>query len=147
MSLLHTVPGETPIDDLSGLKIKGLTLRSELNLHEAQNILKAAEKYFLDPLTRKKVPFDFVWAVKLHGEMFGEVWAWAGKLRQHDLNIGVPWGQVEGRLFELFKKMEYWVELDWVDQAAMLHHEAVFIHPFTNGNGRWSRMLANIGSD
>jgi Fic family protein len=26
----------------------------------------------------------------------------------------------------------------------MLHHKAVFIHPFENGNGRWSRMLANV---
>jgi len=28
--------------------------------------------------------------------------------------------------------------------AAMLHHRAVHIHPFPNGNGRWSRMRANI---
>ena len=26
----------------------------------------------------------------------------------------------------------------------MLHHRSVSIHPFPNGNGRWSRMLANI---
>jgi Fic family protein len=26
----------------------------------------------------------------------------------------------------------------------MLHHRAVSIHPFVNGNGRWARMLANI---
>ncbi len=31
-----------------------------------------------------------------------------------------------------------------VTQAAMLHYEAVRIHPFLNGNGRWSRALANI---
>ena len=31
-----------------------------------------------------------------------------------------------------------------VEQAARLHHKAVAIHPFLNGNGRWSRMLANI---
>jgi Fic family protein len=30
------------------------------------------------------------------------------------------------------------------EQAARLHHRAVAIHPFANGNGRWSRMLANI---
>ncbi len=28
--------------------------------------------------------------------------------------------------------------------AARLHHRAVQIHPFKNGNGRWSRMLSNI---
>jgi fido (protein-threonine AMPylation protein) len=31
------------------------------------------------------------------------------------------------------------------EQAAMLHHRAVVIHPFENGNGRWSRLMANIG--
>jgi Fic family protein len=33
---------------------------------------------------------------------------------------------------------------DVVEIAARLHHRAVVIHPFINGNGRWSRMLANI---
>ena len=28
--------------------------------------------------------------------------------------------------------------------ATKNHHRAVQIHPFQNGNGRWSRMLANI---
>ena len=30
------------------------------------------------------------------------------------------------------------------EQAARLHHRAVSIHPFLNGNGRWSRLLSNI---
>ena len=31
-----------------------------------------------------------------------------------------------------------------LEQAVRLHHRAVRIHPFPNGNGRWARMLANI---
>jgi fido (protein-threonine AMPylation protein) len=34
------------------------------------------------------------------------------------------------------------VQLD--EQAARIHHRAVLVHPFPNGNGRWSRMLANV---
>jgi len=34
--------------------------------------------------------------------------------------------------------------MDLVEQSARLHHRAVLIHPFQNGNGRWARMLANI---
>jgi Fic family protein len=34
--------------------------------------------------------------------------------------------------------------MNLIEQAARLHHRAVFIHPFLNGNGRWARMLANI---
>jgi Fic family protein len=35
-------------------------------------------------------------------------------------------------------------EMEMIEQAARLHHQAVFIHPFLNGNGRWARLLANI---
>ena len=34
--------------------------------------------------------------------------------------------------------------IDLSEQAVLLHHRAVQIHPFENGNGRWSRLLANI---
>ncbi len=139
-----SIPGDTPIDDLSGLKVKGIRLRKELNLHEAENILQAAQKYFTGRLTRRKAPFDFVWLLRLHQEMFGNVWAWAGRLRQFDTNLGVPYRQIEGRLFDLLQDMEYWHDSPWPLQAAMLHHRSVSIHPFLNGNGRWSRMLANI---
>jgi len=34
--------------------------------------------------------------------------------------------------------------MDLTEQATRLHHIAVEIHPFPNGNGRWGRMLTNI---
>lgn len=34
--------------------------------------------------------------------------------------------------------------MDLIEQAVRLHHRAVQIHPFENGNGRWSRMLGDI---
>ena len=144
MALLRPVPGETPIDDLSGLKVKGVRTRRELNRLEAENILKASEKYFLGRLTARKAPFDYSWVLRLHGEMFGDVWAWAGNLRTHPTNIGVSPQQIEQLLADLLLRLPYWKDEPWVTQAAMLHHEAVRIHPFTNNNGRWSRMLTNI---
>jgi Fic family protein len=31
------------------------------------------------------------------------------------------------------------------DEAALrLHHRLVWIHPFSNGNGRWSRIVADL---
>ena len=77
-------------------------------------------------------------------QMFGDVWTWAGRPRHFDTNLGVPSHQIEGMLFDLLKDMEYWTDTPWLMQAAMLHHRSVLIHPFPNGNGRWSRMLANI---
>ena len=89
-------------------------------------------------------PFDFVWALQLHKEMFGQVWTWAGSTRKIDLNLGVPWQQVEIQLYDLLLRLPYWKDMPLFEQAARLHHGAVAIHPFENGNGRWSRMLANI---
>jgi fido (protein-threonine AMPylation protein) len=78
--------------------------------------------------------------------MFGKVWKWAGVFRTHDLNIGVPWQHIETKLEVLLGNLRAWQEGDMplIEQAARLHHQAVFIHPFENGNGRWSRLLASI---
>ncbi len=146
MAKWQTLPGETPIDDISGLKLKGVRTRKQLAAVEAENVLKATVKYLAARPSRRLAPFDLNWMFKLHSEMFGDVWDWAGKPRQVDLNIGVVWYQVEAELQNLINDLEYW-EKNWpdlVEQAAHLHHRAVHIHPFANGNGRWARMLANI---
>jgi Fic-DOC domain mobile mystery protein B len=146
MSLLDPIPGATPIDDISGLKVKRISTRAELAKAEAENIRKAFVKYMAAKPSRKIAPFNFTWSLRLHEEMFGDVWTWAGQLRKIDLNFGVRWDQVEGQLFSLFKDLPQWGQngMALSDQAVQLHHKAVFIHPFLNGNGRWSRLLANI---
>jgi Fic-DOC domain mobile mystery protein B len=140
------LPGETPITDFSELKVKGITTKGQLNVFEAENIRKALVKYLARKPTRKSARFDYAWSLQLHREMFGEVWKWGGRTRTSDLTIGVPWNQVEPRLYALLGDLAYWKEngTDLLEQAVVLHHRAVEIHPFLNGNGRWSRMLANI---
>jgi Fic-DOC domain mobile mystery protein B len=141
-----SIPGETPLDDLSGLKVKDIATRAQLNAVEAENIRQAAVKYFAGRLSRRSARFDFSWLLKLHREMFGDVWAWAGRPRKCNLNLGVPWPHVETRLYILLQNLQFWNDQtkDLLEQAALLHHEAVAIHPFMNGNGRWARMLSNI---
>jgi Fic-DOC domain mobile mystery protein B len=141
----NAIPGETPID-ISGLKISGINNRQELSVVEAENVRKAIVKYFGGSLSRRTAKFDRAWMLKLHHEMFGDVWKWAGKARTSDLNLGSPWHQVTTRIQDLCADLAYW-EMHWPDvleQAVHLHHRAVQIHPFLNGNGRWARLLANI---
>ena len=140
------VPGETPIDDVSGLKIPAITTRAELSRHEAENINRAVLKYLASRPTRRKAPFDFSWCLQLHREMFGDVWSWAGEVRSIPLNIGVPVHRIASDMQQLLNDLHSWpnFQMDVVEQSARLHHRAVQIHPFSNGNGRWSRMLANI---
>jgi fido (protein-threonine AMPylation protein) len=129
------IDGETPIDDRSGLLDKGIVTRQQLNAVEAANILRAAETYFLGPPALKASQFDYTFGRKLHRQMFCDVWSWAGELRRVNPNIGVPWQQIETRLYELFASIPYWAEQPWSVQAAWLHHKAVFIHPFRKISG------------
>jgi fido (protein-threonine AMPylation protein) len=144
MPLFEPIDGETPIDDVSGLMVKGIALRSELNVVEAANILKATEKYLIGPVTERLAPFDFTWVCRLHKEMFGDVWKWAGTFRTDQTNISIPPHLIETQVYDLVACLPFWKDQPWPVQAAHLHHRAVAIHPFPNGNGRWSRMLANI---
>lgn len=139
----------TPLDDISGLKLdtsKPYTM-DEISLYEAKNITKATLKYLSLVPDKKLAPFSFEWLLLLHKEMFGEVWEWAGKLRQVELSIGVKAYLVSTEIKKLVDDLEFWEQnksFDVIETASRIHHRAVQIHPFLNGNGRWSRMLANI---
>lgn len=137
------IADESPVDP-SGLRRKGITTRAELNAVEAQNVGKAVLKYLGQKPNRKSAPFTYGWSLQVHRDMFGDVWRWAGKPRLRDLSIGVPWATIPERLFNLLKDFQVWEGMDAVEKAARLHHGAVQIHPFENGNGRWSRLIANI---
>lgn len=140
------IEGQTPIDDLSGLRIKGIRTTAELNAAEAENIRKATIRYLASRPSRRLARFDLPWAMRLHAEMFGDVWLWAGKLRRHETNLGSTPHLIEMELHNLFEDLAAWEasEMARLEQAVRLHHGAVRIHPFANGNGRWSRMLANV---
>lgn len=139
----------TPLDDVSGLKLpknKVYTLK-EIYEYEAKNIAKITIKYLSAPPTKKEAPFSYNWMMSLHEEMFGDVWDWAGKLRKIELSIGIKAYLVPMELKNLCDDIAYWNShktFDVFERATRIHHRAVQIHPFQNGNGRWSRMLANI---
>ena len=139
----------TPLDDISGLILPSdrvYTLK-EIYVAEANNIALATLKYLSAPPSRKLAPFTYDWLSKLHEEMFGDVWDWAGKFRQIELSIGIKAYMVPTALKELANDISYWdanKTYDIYETAARIHHRAVQVHPYQNGNGRWSRMLANI---
>jgi Fic-DOC domain mobile mystery protein B len=135
-------PGETPID-VSGLELKDIGTRAELNRAEAENIRKVVVKYLAVRPSRRSATFTLTWVKRLHQQMFGDVWAWAGEFRRENLNLGCDWHQVPIQLQALLDDLAFWDD-DVLVQAARLHQRAVRIHPFANGNGRWARMLANI---
>ena len=140
------IDGETPIDP-SELKIPGITSRDELNIAEMENIRKAEVKYLSGKPSRRTAKFDFAWFLHLHKEMFCDVWKWAGRIRDVELNIGSPPCSIACNLEDLIRDLCSWTDFGMaiLEQGAHLHHRAVKIHPFPNGNGRWSRLLRIFG--
>lgn len=144
-----TLDDATLFDDISGLKLpknKVYTIK-EIYIKEAENIADATIKYLSAIPTKKEAPFTYDWFLLLHKEMFGNVWEWAGKLRLVELSIGIKAYLVPMELKKLSDDLLFWdknTTFDFYEIATRLHHRAVQIHPFKNGNGRWSRMLANI---
>ncbi len=141
--------GATPIEDAEGLIPGAILTYGDLCVVEAENILAAAGRH----LARRKNPggawLDEPFIRRLHGDMFGMVWRWAGKYRQVELNVGVAPDRVIDEIGRLVGDFRHWnslapEEMPVLESAVRLHHRLTWIHPFPNGNGRHSRMIADI---
>lgn len=140
------ISGQTPIDDLSGLRDRSLRTQAQLNEAEAENIRRAMVRSLLAPPPDPAEDFSVPAMCALHRSMFGRVWEWAGQLRRRELKIGSPPRRIEVDLHGLAEDLQAWRTgaMPMEEQGARLHHRAVQIHPFQNGNGRWARLLANL---
>ena len=136
----------TPLtpEEREGLKPKWITLRRELNEFETRNILDA--EIWLATHKQCDVLND-TFLMKLHKRMFGQVWKWTGEYRNTERNIGVAPYQIPVKLKALFDDVKFWIEYHTfpnLEIAVRLHHKLVLIHPFPNGNGRISRLMADL---
>lgn len=148
MDIFEADDNSTPLtpEEKDGLKLKWITLRSELNEAEARNIVQA--QVWLMSNKNKDIYSD-VFLRNLHKKMFGDVWKWAGKYRETERNIGVAPYQIPIKLMQLFEDAKYWIANKTFSNheiAVRLHHKLVQIHPFPNGNGRLSRLMADLAS-
>jgi Fic-DOC domain mobile mystery protein B len=140
--------GASPLDDISELLRNEITTRRQLDEAESLNILEALE---WTERGRLEDVFTVAFYQKLHTRMFDEVWGWAGRLRSVTgvrPNIGVPPEKVPSELGRV--AMEF--SREWNDHyddsilpfVARYHHSLVAVHPFNNGNGRWSRLACDV---
>lgn len=141
--------GATPLspDDYVGLIPLWVSSRADLNQAEASNISDAQDLYFSRRLSLTTI-LDDLFVRKLHMNMYCDVWTWAGKYRTRELSIGVPSNQVAIEVKNLMGDSSLWFETTNTgeqDQAiCRVHHRLVAVHPFINGNGRMSRMYADL---
>jgi len=147
---IHYEDGQTPLDEdeKDGLLIAAITTRSELDEVEQRNIEEAI-RWTIE--RRKKFMASEIltesFMCELHKRMLAGVWQWAGSFRNSNKNIGVDKYQVATDLRMLLGDCIYWIENNTFNPdeiAVRFKHRIVSIHCFANGNGRHSRLIADI---
>jgi fido (protein-threonine AMPylation protein) len=107
-------------------------------------LLPEADRGDLTPESVLKVGF----VQDLHRQLYAEIWTWGGELRRYNTNIGVDWYQIAVELRTALDDVLYrWNETDdWTarELGIAAHAATVRIHPFVDGNGRSTRLLADL---
>jgi Fic-DOC domain mobile mystery protein B len=114
-----------------------------LNQAEQQNIYRAQEW----ALARRRDLLTDKFVKALHRRMLGDVWRWAGKFRTSERNLGMKPYEVPIAVRQLLDDTRVWIEHKSYARdeiAVRFHHRLVQIHPFVNGNGRHSRLMADL---
>lgn len=138
--------GATPLthEETLGLIPSYITQRGELNEAEQVNITTGESWAFSRP--RDVLEVDFL--CELHRRMFGQVWRWAGKYsRERNRRLGLDQYQIPTALYALVDEVRGWIAFQSYlpDEIALrFHHRLTQIHPFANGNGRFSRTAADL---
>ncbi len=145
---LTYIQGQTPLDEeeKEGLLIPTITTQAELNEFEQQNIEDAMLWLIGRPLKAETI-FTEKFIRELHKRMFGQVWAWAGDFRKTDKNLGTDKWQIPVSLRTLYEDALYWLQEGTYppdELAVRFKHRIVSIHCFSNGNGRHSRLMADV---
>lgn len=142
------ISGQTSLDDeeKEGLRIAAIATRQELDEFEQQNI-EDAMQWFFSKKPKPEALFSERFIRNLHKRMYGKVWKWAGEFRTTEKNIGVASWKIPSELKVLLDDALFWTEKETYppdELAIRFKHRLVSIHCFPNGNGRHSRLIADI---
>jgi Fic-DOC domain mobile mystery protein B len=121
-----------------------IAYRRDLNQAEQENIGRGQE-WALNPRRRHLLSEKFI--KDLHRQILGDVWRWAGTFRTSQRNIGIDYWLIPTELRQLLEDAKAWIEIKTYPSdeiAVRLHHGLVRIHAFPNGNGRHSRLMADL---
>lgn len=144
--MIEIEDGATPLeyDEIKGLIPTHITTKGELDALELENIARASA--WMQTIKADKIlNTDFI--CLLHKKMFGDVWKWAGKYRKTEKNIGIRHVDIPVEVLKLCDEAVGWIEFDAYppdEFAVRFHHRLVLIHPFSNGNGRHARLMADL---
>jgi Fic-DOC domain mobile mystery protein B len=140
--------GQTPLneEEKDGLQILSINTREELDEFEQLNIEKAIQWTFGKKIKAEQL-FSEKFIKDLHKRMYGEVWKWAGTFRTSEKNLGVKNYLIAIELKQLLDDAIFWKDNNTYNSeelAIRFKHRLVSIHCFANGNGRHSRLMADL---
>jgi Fic-DOC domain mobile mystery protein B len=141
--------GQTPLseEEKEGLLLKHISTQGELNEAEQLNIEEAVQWTL-----GRRFPADVIlseeFTRELHNHMYREIWGWAGDFRKSEKNLGIEnCAQIPIELRKLIDDSKFWVDRKTYPEdeiAVRFKHRIVSIHCFPNGNGRHSRLMADV---
>lgn len=145
---LEYLNGQTPLDEeeKEGLLIPSIATREELDEFEQQNVEEAFQWLIGKSIKPERI-FSEKFICDVHKRMLNQVWKWAGTFRQTQKNIGVGYWMISQDLNMLLGDAVLWFNNDVYppdELAIRFKHRLVSIHCFSNGNGRHSRLMADI---
>lgn len=126
------------------------TTREQLQRAESRGLGRASEAY--DFLASQRDDgglwlLDDLGLRAFHREAFGEIWDWAGSYRRRESNIGVAPEAIAVAVRDAMDDARAWHddgEVPAVEVALRLHHRLGRVHPFAGGNGRATRIWAEL---
>lgn len=144
-NIFDAVKHATPLsmDEIEDLIPTHVTLRSELNELEQANIGQADSWAFL----RRRNVLQESFLKGLHWRMFKNVWRWSGDYRKTEKNLGVLPHLIQPGLYQIVGDLRVALQhkaYEPDELALRLSHRLVCVHPFANGNGRWSRLVGDL---
>lgn len=143
----------------SDILINSLNIHDEALLEEAERDISSV---CANQIEFSLPPYDLNYFCALHKALFGDLYPWAGELRQIDISKGstrfCSYQRIEIEVQKLFSAIDYGntlVELsrdDLIIAIAELYADMNVVHPFREGNGRAQRvlfehMIINCGYD
>lgn len=133
--------------------VNKLNIRSQELLTKAESMLVTSCSVRLEK-TLKFENVDFEYYKNLHGQMFGDLYEWAGTVRIINISkkgtVFCNFNEIDkiGTLkFERLKKQNYLIGLSnekFLDELTDLYHELNMLHPFREGNGRTLRLFVTL---